>query len=117
MLLVGIDAGRHLVDGRLVDHELAVVADSNLESIHRPRRRAFEVESRDVVARAVTRTLELLFGLEPARSTSEMRALGKDRIEAGFGPHDPGAEVLLELLTHFADDVVVGKPRLELGRR
>src|ERR1700685_2304465 len=60
MLLVRIDAGLHLVDDRFVDDQLAVVADVDLESIHRARRRSFEVESADVIAGAVARTLELL---------------------------------------------------------
>src|ERR1700685_1357071 len=114
MLLVGIDAGFHRVDDRLVDHQLAVVADVDLESIHRARRRPFEVHSADVVAGAVAWTLELLLRLQPSRRASEMRALGEDCVEARLGADDPGAEILLVFLTDFAGHVVVREAGFEL---
>src|SRR5271157_3116797 len=114
MLLVGVDAGLHPVDNRLVHDELPVVADVDLEPVHRPRRWAFKVESADVVARAVAGALELLLGLEPSRRASEVRALGEDRVEASLGADDPGAKVLLVLLADLADHVVAGKAGLEL---
>src|SRR5208283_3379184 len=117
MLLVRIDAGFHLVDDRFVDDQLPVVADVDLESIHRARRRSFEVESADVIAGAVARTLELLLGLQPSRRASEVSALGKDRVEPCLGANDPGAEILLVLFAHFADHVVVGQAGLELRWR
>src|SRR5580658_5637642 len=117
MLLVRIDAGFHLVDDRFVDNQLPVVADVDLESIHRARRRSFEVESADVIAGAVARALKLLLRLQPSRRASEMRALGEDRVEAGLGANDPGAKILLEFFADFANDVVVGEAGLELRRR
>src|ERR1700722_2149246 len=70
MLFVGIDAWLHRVHDRLIDHQLPVVTDVDLESIHRARRRPFEVQPTDVIAGAVARTLELLLGLEPSRRAS-----------------------------------------------
>ena len=113
MLLVGIDSRLHRIDDRLVDHQLTVVADYYLESIHRARRRSFEVQTADVIAGAMAWALELLFGLEPSRSASEMRALGEDRVKAGLGADDPGAILLLEFFTDFADYVVARQPGLE----
>src|SRR5208283_5494286 len=113
MLLVRIDAGLHLVDDRFVDDQLPVVADVDFESIHRTRRRSFEVESADVIAGAVARTLELLLRLQPSRGASQMRALGEDRVEAGLGANDPGAEILLEFFADLADHIVVRKTGLE----
>src|SRR5258708_4262441 len=117
MLIIRIHPRLHRVDHRLVDHQLPVVADRDLESIHRARRRSFEVEPADVIARAMTWALEFLFGLEPSRSASEMRALGEDRVEAGLGADNPGAEILLVFLTDFTDYVVVWQAGLELRRR
>src|SRR5271163_3187889 len=116
MLFVGIDAGFHRVHDRLVDHQLAVVADVDLESIHRARRRTFEVHSADVIARAVARALEFLLRLEPPRRASEMRALGEDRVEARLGADDPGAEILLVFFADFADHVVIREAGLEFRR-
>src|SRR5947208_5448595 len=90
MLLVGIDTWFHTIDDGLIDYELAVLADDHLEAIHRTRRRSFEVQAGHVVTRAVTRTLELLLRGKPSRGASEMRALGEDRVETGFGANDPG---------------------------
>ena len=70
ILFIRIDAGFHRVHDRLIDHQLSVVANVDLESIHRARRRPFEVESADVKARAVARTFELLLGLQPSRRAS-----------------------------------------------
>src|SRR5215469_12306665 len=117
VLFVGIDAGLHLVDDRLVDHQLPIVADGNLESIHRAWRRSFEIQAADVIAGAVARTLELLLSLEPSRGASEVGALGEDRVEAGLGADNPGAEVLLVFLADLADYVIVGEAGLELRRR
>src|ERR1700689_2865068 len=55
MLLLWVDARFPLVDDRFVDDQLPVVADVDLESIHRTRRRSFEVKSADVIARAGAR--------------------------------------------------------------
>src|SRR6266436_3462433 len=109
MLFVGIDARFHRVHDRFVDHQLSVVADGYFESIHRARRRSFKVESADVVARAMARTLELLLRLQPSRRASEMSALGEDRVKAGLGADDPGAEILLEFFADLANHVVVGQ--------
>src|SRR5208283_3254641 len=98
MLVVGIDARSHLVDDGFVHHQLAVVADGDLEAIHRTRRGTFEVQAADIVARAMARALELLLRLEPSRSASEMSAFREDGVETLLGAHDPGAEILLELL-------------------
>src|ERR1022692_2055968 len=117
MLIVGIDARFHLIDHRFIDHQLPVVADGDLEAIHRPRRRSFEVETADVVARAMTRTLELLLCLQPSRGASEMGALSEDRIEALLGAYDPGAEILLELFADLADDIVIRQACFEFRRR
>src|ERR1700689_4484053 len=113
MLFVGIDAGFHRGHTRLVNPELAVVTDVDLESIHRARRRTFEVHSADVVARAVERTLEFLLRLKRSRRSSEMRALGEDRVEARLGADDPGAEILLVFFAGFSDHVVIGEAGLE----
>src|SRR5258708_38948916 len=117
MLIIWIHPRLHRIDDRLVHHQLPVVADRDLESIHRARRRSFEVEPADIVARPVAWALELLFGLEPSRSASEMRALGEDRVEAGLGADNPGAEILLVLLADFTDYVVVRQAGLELPWR
>src|ERR1700722_8302266 len=117
VLFVGIDARLHFVDYRLVDHQLPVVADVDFESIHRARRRPFEVKPADVVTGAVARTLELLLSLQPSRRAAQMSALGEDRVEARLGADDPGAKILLVFFTDFADHVVVGQAGLELRRR
>src|SRR5260370_37427740 len=114
MLLVGIDAGLHRVHDRLIDHQLPVVADIDLESIHRARGRPFEVEAADVITGAVAWTLELLLGLEPSRRASQMSAFGEDLVEARLGPNDPRAEILLEFFADFADYVVVAQAGLAL---
>src|ERR1017187_6701604 len=117
ILLIRIDAGFHRVHDRLIDHQLSVVANINLESIHRARRRPFEVESGDVIARAVARTFELLLGLQPSRRASQMGAFGEDRVETRLGADDPGAEILLELLAHFANHVIIRQAGLEFRWR
>src|SRR5260370_32543543 len=116
MLFVGIDSWLHGVDDRLIDHQLPIVANRYLESIHRARRRSFEVQTADVIAGPVAWALELLFRLEPSRSASEMRALGEDRVQAGLGADNPGAEILLVFLADFTDYVIVRQARLELRR-
>src|ERR1700757_2685484 len=80
VLFVGVDSRLHFVEDRLVDNQLTVIANRNLEAIHRSRCRTFEVESADVVAGAVARAFELLLGLEPPRSTSEVGTLCKDSV-------------------------------------
>src|SRR5208282_5503039 len=117
ILFIRIDAGFHRVHDRLIDHQLSVVANVDLESIHRARRRPFEVESTDVVARAVARTFELLLGLQPSRGASQMGAFGEDGVETRLGANDPGAEVLLVLFTHFANHVIVRQAGLEFRGR
>src|SRR5579871_5773457 len=117
MLLIGVNPRRHLIDNRLVHHQLAIIADINLETIHWTRRGPLEVESADVISRAMTRAFELLLGLEPSRGAAQVGALGEDRIETLFGADDPGAEVLFEFLADLTDHVVVGETGLELRRR
>src|ERR1019366_1384735 len=117
ILLIWIDAGFHRVHDRLIDHQLSVVANVDLESIHRARRRPFEVESADIEARAVARTFELLLGLQPSRRASQMGAFGEDRVETRLGANDPGAEILLVLLAHFANHVIVRQAGLEFRWR
>src|SRR3989338_8642455 len=73
-LLVRLRAGVHLIDPALVDHELAVLADGDLEAIQRARGRTFEIESGLEKAAAVTGTLELVFRRLPARRASQMGA-------------------------------------------
>src|SRR6266851_704199 len=52
---------------RLVDHQLAVVAERDLHPLQRPGRGAFEVDAVLGVARAVAGAFELVLGAQPAR--------------------------------------------------
>src|SRR5690242_20418957 len=57
---------------RLVDDELAVVAERDLHPLERTRRGTFEVDAVLRVARAVARALELVLRPEPARRAAEV---------------------------------------------
>src|SRR5271155_5403316 len=117
MLLIGIDAGRHFIEHRLFDDQRAVAAHRDLEAIHRTWSRSFEVQAADVIARAMTRTFELLLRLEPSRGAPEMCALREDGVEALLGADDPRTEILLELFADLADDVVIGEAGFEFRGR
>src|SRR5581483_4577905 len=77
MLFVGVDARLHFVKHGLVHDKLAVVTERDLETVHRARRRSFEIKPADVIARAMAGALELLFRFEPSRSASQMGAFGE----------------------------------------
>src|SRR2546425_7195992 len=73
------------VRGALIHDELAVIAQCDLESNQRHRRRPFEVHARKKVtfrsaeATAVTRALELVFVVAPVGCATEVRAHRADR--------------------------------------
>src|SRR5471032_355779 len=101
----------------LIDDELAVVAERDLNSLERPRRRSFEVDSVFGVARAVAGALELVLGAKPARRAAEMGADAEQRIEAAVRAHDPDALALHPLFADVADGVFGRIARLEAGGR
>src|SRR5581483_1287193 len=117
ILLVGLHARRHFIDLALVHQQLPVLADPDLEAIERPRRRPLEIETALVVAAAVARALEFVFGVKPARRAAKMRAFGKKRVEAFVFAHDPDAVILLEFVADLAGRVVCRKTGLERGGR
>src|SRR2546425_12349602 len=104
------------VTERLVDDELAVVAERDFDALQRPGRRAFEVDAVLRVPRPVAGTLELVLGAEPARRTAEVRADAEQRIEPVLRAHDPDALRLHPLLGDVAHRVLGGVARLEAGR-
>src|SRR5437588_11386187 len=59
---------------RLVDGELAVVAERDLDALQRPGRRSVAVDAVLRVPRAVAGALELVLGAEPALRAAEVRA-------------------------------------------
>src|SRR5207253_10854196 len=76
---------------RLVDDELAVVAERELDAIQLSARRAFEVDAVLRVPRSVAGALELVLGAEPARRAAEVRADAEQRVKRSLGAHDPDA--------------------------
>src|SRR3954469_11661543 len=105
------------VPERLVDDELAVVAEADLHPLERAGRRPFEVDAILRVSRPVARALELALRSEPARGAAEVGADPEQRVEAAVGAHDPDALTLHPLLAHFADGVLGGVAGLEGGGR
>jgi hypothetical protein len=89
ILLVRVDSRFHDVGDRLIDDKLPVIANEDLETIHRTRGGTFEVQPADVVARPMTWALELLFCLKPSRGASQVSALGENRVEAELGANYP----------------------------
>src|SRR5438445_13800050 len=79
---------------RLVDDELAVVAERDLHPLERSGRRAFEVDAVLRVPRPVAGTLELVLGAEPARRTAEVRADAEKRIEPVLRAQHPNPRTL-----------------------
>ncbi len=116
MLLVRLWPGFHSQDLAFIHYQLPVVANGELQPIQRPRRRPFEIESRLIEAAAVAWALEFIFRRKPARSASEMRALGKNRVDAFFLAHDPDALLLFVFLAHLSHRVI-GRPAGLEGRR
>src|SRR5207245_11530339 len=102
---------------RLVDDELAVVAERDLDALQRPGRRAFEVDALLRVPRAVAGALELVLGAEPARRAAEVRADAEQRVKRTLRAHDPDALRLHPLLGDVAHRVLGRIARLEAGRR
>src|SRR5256885_2520003 len=102
---------------RLVDDELAVVAEGDLHPLERAGRRAFEVDAVLRVPRPVAGALELVLRPEPARGAPEVGANPEQGVDAAVGAHDPDALALHPLLAHFADGVLVRVPGLEGGGR
>jgi hypothetical protein len=106
MLLIRFAAGSHLEDFAFIDHQLTIVAESNLKTVQRPRRRAFKIQSGFEKSAAVSRAFEFGFGGEPAWGAAEMSAFGEDRINSGIFPNDPDALILLVFFADFADGIV-----------
>src|SRR4051794_25209471 len=86
------------VGDRLVDHDLTVVGDRELETLHGARRGAFEVGRDDLptarisaVTRAVAGALELILGVQIPRRTPKVRADGADGDEAIVEAREPEA--------------------------
>src|SRR6202012_1254688 len=102
---------------RLVDDELAVVAERDLHPLERARRRPFEVDAVLGVAGAVAGALELVLRAEPARGAAEVGADPEQRVEVALRPHDPDPLALHPLLAHVADGVLGRIAGLEAGRR
>lgn len=106
MLLIRLATGTHLEDLRLIDHQLAILADGDLKSIERPGRRPLEVQAGFEKAAAVARTFKLVLGGKPARRAAKMSALGENSVDPDFFADDPDALILLVFFAHFTDGVV-----------
>ena len=77
----------------LIDHDLPVVGQGDLESFQGTRGGAFEVDSRNVEAAAVTRAFEFLLVGQPVGRAAQVRA---DRLE--------GVDDVLAVIAGGADD-------------
>src|SRR4051812_43506674 len=58
----------------LIHQDLAVFQPTNRVTLQGPRRRAFEVDARNLEAGAVTGALELLLAFKPVRRAAQMGA-------------------------------------------
>jgi hypothetical protein len=116
ILFIGLDSGLHPKQMALIDDQLTVLGDFDLKPIERPRCRSFEVQPASIKPASVARTLELVFGRKPPRSTPKMRAFGKDGVNAFLFVHDPDAVLLFVLLADLADGVIGKVPGFEGGR-
>src|SRR5262249_54089988 len=101
----------------LVHQHLAVVGEADAVALERTGRGALEVEPGLAEAGAVARALELLLRLEPVRRAAQVRAGGRQRVEAEVVADDPGAVALLEALVDAAGGELGRQARLELERR
>jgi hypothetical protein len=57
----------------------------------------------------VARAFEFIFRGEPARRATQMRALGEDRVNAGFLAHDPDSLILFIFFADFSHSIVSGE--------
>src|SRR5690348_13884527 len=101
---------------RRVNHDLSFRIQRHFRTVHRARRRAFEVDALAVVTTTMTRALELVFAGFPVGRAAEMSAARIDHEEPIGSARDPDAVLLLPLRIN-ADGVVSRRADAKNARR
>ena len=117
MLLARIDGWFHVVGYPFIHHHLSIFRDLDLKSVQRSRRRAFKVSSVLEKSTAMAWALELVLRRKPARRTTKVGTLCKERIKTFFLPHDPYPKLLFELFIDLSQDKLTGIACFKLCRR
>src|SRR5579863_7759442 len=99
-----------------IDDNLPFRVQFHVRTVHRPRRRTFEVDSFGVVAAAMARALELVLAGFPVRRTSQVSADSRNHEDAFGVPYDPDAKLVLEFSVD-AEAEIGGISDLEFGLR
>ncbi len=96
---------------RLIDDDLAIVADVDGPAFEGTRGGAFEIDAADVKAAAVAGAFEFAFAFEPVWSAAEMGASGAQRVKLAFIADKPDLFRLV-FLVDLAFFEVVGEADL-----
>jgi hypothetical protein len=106
MLLIRIGARFHSERMTLIHSQLPIASQRNFKTVQRTWRRPLKVQAVFIKTAAVAGALELVFSCEPARSASEMRTLGEDRINTFFLTNNPNPIFLLIFFADFSFCIV-----------
>src|SRR3989442_2896669 len=74
-------------------------------AVHGPRRRSLEIDAFGIVAAAVTRALEFVFGGFPVRRAAQMSAHRVDHEDAFGIAHHPDAVFVLKFRIHAETEI------------
>src|SRR5581483_883647 len=88
---------RPLIQAAHIHQDLTIGRDIHVRSVHRPRRRPFEVDSFTVVTTAVTRTLEFVLRRLPVGRAAQVGAARINHEQPVWCAIHPDAIFLLEL--------------------